>query len=199
MTIPAVRDGGAASPGPDTKPDVSVLIVSWNTRDLTVACLDSLPAAARRGLSYEVIVVDNGSLDGSADALSRRADILLILNPSNRGYAAAVNQAYAEARAELVLLLNSDVRFDPGALEELVRFLRERREIAGVGPLYVNPDRSPQEHHYRLPTFAMILVNASTVLRRLPGLNRLVGSYRMTDADFSEPRPVEQPSARGLM
>lgn len=90
--------------------DVSVLIVSWNTRDLTLAAVDSLPAAAGADVRYEVTAVDNGSRDGSGEALARRPDVELVQNQRNRGYAAAVNQAYRHACAEFVLLLNSDVR-----------------------------------------------------------------------------------------
>ena len=134
------------------RPDVSILIVSWNTRALTLACLDSLSASVDDGARYEVIVVDNGSRDGSAEAFQQRSDIRLIANPENRGYAAAVNQAYAAAQGDFILLLNSDIEFEPGALGALLRFLREREDVAGVGPLYLNPDGSPQQHHYRFPT-----------------------------------------------
>jgi GT2 family glycosyltransferase len=184
---------------PGLCPDVSVLILSWNTRALTLECLDSLPRSVDDGLSYEVIVVENGSRDGSAEALERRSDIELVRNGENRGYAAAVNQAYARASGDLVLLLNSDVEFEPGALSALARFLRERPEVAGVGPLYLNPDRTPQQHHFRLPTFAMTLANTSRVLSRLPPLARQVRRYRMVDDDFSSPLPVAQPSASCLL
>ncbi len=56
-----------------TAPELSVLIVNWNTRELTLKCLDSLPRGIGDGVSYETIVVDNGSVDGSADALGQRA------------------------------------------------------------------------------------------------------------------------------
>ena len=196
MEAAKTLDGPWAEPA---GPDVSILILSWNTRQLTLECLDSLPRSVDDGLTYEVIMVDNGSTDGSAEALRARNDIDLISNAENRGYAAAVNQAYARARGEFILLLNSDVEFEPGALSTLMRFLREREDVAGVGPLYLNPDRSVQQHHFRLPTFAMTLANTSRVLGRVPALARQVRRYRMLDDDFSEPRPVEQPSASCLL
>jgi GT2 family glycosyltransferase len=107
------------------RPDISVLLLSWNTRELTLECLDSLPDAVDGELRCQVVVVDNGSRDGSAEALAQREGIELVANPENRGYAAAVNQAYERADGEFVLLLNSDVRFVPGSLSVLHSFLSE--------------------------------------------------------------------------
>jgi GT2 family glycosyltransferase len=191
-------DPEAALLAPDP-PEISILMLSWNTRELTLRCLDSLPASATKGLRYEVIVVDNGSRDGSAEALAKRSDIQLIANAENRGYAAGVNQAYARARGNLILLLNSDIEFAPGALSVLHDFLLDHDEVAGVGPLYLNPDGTFQQHHYRLPTFSMILANTSGLLSRVPALAGQLRAYRMLDEDFSRPRPVQQPSASCLL
>ena len=166
---------------------------------LTAACLDSFPGSVEAGLSYETIVVDNGSADGSRDLLRGRDDLVLIENDHNAGYAAAVNQAYARSTADLVLLLNSDIEFLPGSLGVLVEFLRQHPEAAGVGPVYLNPDGSPQQHHYRLPTLAMLLGSNSAPLRRLPGVARSMRRYQMLDVDFSRPVRVEQPSASCLL
>jgi GT2 family glycosyltransferase len=178
---------------------VSILIVSWNTCELTLASIESLPVGIDDGLDYEVIVVDNDSRDGSAEALRGLEGVRLIENTANLGYAAAVNQAYRAAEGDLILLLNSDLRFDPGALSALARFLDERPGVAGVGPLYLNPDRTPQAHHYRFPTFAAIMAAASEPLRHIPALERSLREYCMLDVDFSEPRPVPQPSASCLL
>jgi GT2 family glycosyltransferase len=180
--------------------EVSILLVSWNTCDLTLHCLDSLANGVDVELSYEILVVDNGSVDGSAEALKRRRDMShLIMNRENRGYAEAVNQAYAESVGEFVLLLNSDVTFQPGSLSALVRFLRDRPEAAGVAPLYLNPDGTPQQHYFRLPTFWMILADSNALLRHLPPFTRWIRTYRMIDDDFSQARTVPQPSASCLL
>ena len=182
------------------RPDVSILLINWNTRELTLRCLDSLPGSSDDDLRYEVIVVENGSDDGSVAAFESRRDIhQLIPNVENRGYAAAVNQAFAASRGDLILLLNSDVHFRPGSLSALVRFLRARSDVAGVAPLYLNPDGTVQQHYYRLPTFRMVLSNSNALLRRLPPFRRWIRSYRMVDDDFSSPRPVPQPSASCLL
>lgn len=183
----------------EPSPDISILVVSWNTRGLTEACLDSIPRSVSPTTQTETIVVDNGSVDGSVEMLRARDDLVLIENDANLGYAAAVNQAFARATGTLVLLLNSDIEFLPGSLEALVSFLGAHPDVAGVGPLYLNPDGSFQQHHYRLPTLAMLVASASAPLRRLPPLARSFRRYRMLDVDFSRPLPVEQPSASCLL
>lgn len=105
-----------------TDPIVSVIIVNWNRRELLRACLLSLLAQTLRDI--EIIVVDNGSEDGSADML--RADfpaIRLIRNPENRGFCAGNNQGIAEARGRYIALLNNDAEADPLWLQELVSLL----------------------------------------------------------------------------
>jgi GT2 family glycosyltransferase len=182
-----------------SNPLVSILLLSWNTRELTLACLDSLPRSVDGDVSYEVIVVDNASRDGSAEVLAERADITLISNGENRGYAPAVNQAYAVSSGDLILLLNSDATFAPGALGKLVEFLRNHPEAAGVGPLYLNPDGSHQAHHFRFPTFGMTLASGSAFLMRLPSFRRRFEAYKMFDVDFIRPCVVPQPSATCLL
>ena len=178
---------------------VSILIVNWNTRELVLECLGSLPKQGT-GPSYEVIVVDNGSVDGSGDALSRQTGITLIRNERNLGYAAAVNQAYRRASGDFVLLLNSDVDLTPTALSSLTQFLLDSPSAAAVGPLYMNVDGSPQPFHFRFPTFKMTLANGGAVAGRLlPGSKQRLRRYRMLDDDFSQPRPVPQPSASCLL
>lgn len=180
-------------------PEVSVLVVNWNTCELTSRCLDSLELGMAGEAPYEAIVVDNGSQDGSAEALTRRDDIVLVLNQENLGYARAVNQAYGRSRGQLVLLLNSDVELEHRSLGALVAFLRHRPDVAGAAPLYVYPDGTPQQHHYRLPTFGALLANGSRAVRLLPGFAGRLRRYRMLDDDFSHPRAVPQPSASCLL
>jgi GT2 family glycosyltransferase len=192
----------AARPNTDKEvvyPRLSILIVNWNTCELVLNCLDSLPDNLD-GAPCEIIVVDNGSTDGSAAALDRRSEITLIRNTDNLGFAAAVNQGYRRSTGDLVLLLNSDVELTPGALESLTRFLLENPTAAGIAPLYISPDGSPQPFHFRLPTFTMTLTDGSALIRRLlPGSSRLQREYHMLDDDFSRPRPVPQPSASCLL
>ncbi|MDG4786345.1 glycosyltransferase [Micromonospora sp. WMMD1102] len=171
-----------------TVPVVSVLLISWNTREETRRCLDSLRVATA-GLPYEVVAVDNASTDGSAELLAVDPRVRLVRNPRNVGFAAAVNQAYRQAVGELVLLLNSDVRFHPGALDTMVEFLRLRPDAAGVSPLYLNPDGSFQQHYVQLPTFPAALT-LFTALRRVPGFRSALHRFELRGSDFSRPRKL---------
>ena len=181
------------------QPRVSILIVNWNTRDLVLGCLEFIPEATE-DLPCEVIVVDNGSVDGSSEALARRTDITLVENDENLGFAVAVNQAYRRSSGELVLLLNSDVLLTAQALHSMTRFLEDHPTIAGVAPLYVFPDGSPQPFHYRFPTFSVTLANCSSIARRvLPGISDRLREFQMLDDDFSRARPVPQPAASCLL
>ncbi|MFY1635538.1 glycosyltransferase family 2 protein [Solwaraspora sp. WMMB335] len=166
---------------------VSILLVSWNTREETRACLDSLPTGISDDLRYEVVAVDNGSRDGSAELLAGYPQVRLLRNEHNLGFAAAVNQAYRHASGELILLLNSDVRCHPGALTTMVDHLRRHPEVAGVSPLYLNPDGTFQQHYVNLPSFAATIALV-TALRRLPGFRHALHRFQMRGGDFSRPR-----------
>ncbi|WP_030490818.1 glycosyltransferase family 2 protein [Micromonospora chokoriensis] len=170
-------------------PLLSVLLISWNTREQTRQCLESLAATADAELDYEVVAVDNGSSDGSAAMLADQPRVRLIRNNHNTGFAAAVNQAYRRANGQLILLLNSDIRFHPGALSRMIDYLRERPEAAGVSPLYLNPDGTFQQHYVQQPSFAATIALV-TALRRLPGFRQALHRFQMRGEDFSRPRQL---------
>jgi hypothetical protein len=96
---------------------ISVVIVNWNRKELLRACLTSL--AAQRNVSFETIVVDNGSGDGSADLAEHDFGARVIRNGENRGFCAANNQGIAAARGSFIALLNNDAEADPDWLAEL--------------------------------------------------------------------------------
>ncbi|AYG03713.1 glycosyltransferase [Gryllotalpicola protaetiae] len=110
---------------------LTVVIVSYNTREQTLACLDSLVAEAARapGLEVSAVVVDNGSSDGSAEAVRARHPAVLVIDAGeNLGFAAGVNRGAAQATGEYVLLLNPDTTVLPGALVALVDFAQAHPE-----------------------------------------------------------------------
>lgn len=98
-------------------PDVSVIIVNYNTRDVTLACIDSI-AKKTSGVSYEIIVVDNASTDGSREALSTDGRILYIYNAYNSGFGTANNIGMRHARGKYLFLLNSDTLLVNNAIKE---------------------------------------------------------------------------------
>jgi GT2 family glycosyltransferase len=112
---------------PAEAPRISVVVVNWNRRDLLRACLASL--ARQTHSSFEVIVVDNASEDGSAELVqqltgSYPVPLRLITNSTNRGFCAANNQGFAASKARFVALLNNDAEADPDWLVELESVIR---------------------------------------------------------------------------
>lgn len=133
-------------------PAVSVIIVSFNTRTLTLRCLHAL-AEASSGMDVEVLVVDNASKDGSVAAIREaHPSVRLIENRDNRGFGAANNLAIAQSRGEYLLLLNSDAFMPPGSVRQLVEFLEAHPHVAIVGPRLLNEDGSLQRSCYRFPS-----------------------------------------------
>ncbi len=103
-----------------SRPDLSILMVNWNTREMTLACLRSIYAEART-TSFEIILVDNGSQDGSADAIaSSFPQVRLIANTCNHGFARANNIAADKARGQYLLLLNTDTLILDDAIDRLL-------------------------------------------------------------------------------
>ncbi len=111
---------------------LSIVIVSFNARTDLEACLASL-AANPPSLDHDILVIDNASADGSADA-ARAAGVRVIALERNAGFAAANNAGIRETRGELILLLNSDTVVPPGAIDSLVARLRAVPDAAVAGP-----------------------------------------------------------------
>ena len=125
-------------------PEVSVIIVNWNTRDMLAACLESV-CAERDSVDLEIIVVDNGSTDGSAGMVrDRYPHVRLRENPSNERFAKPNNDGMRMARGPYFLLLNSDIEVTKGAIEALKRYLDDHPETGACGPMLLYPDGSLQ-------------------------------------------------------
>jgi GT2 family glycosyltransferase len=132
--------------------DLSVIIVSWNTRELLSGCLRSVHEAAG-GPTSEVFVVDNASTDGSVKMIRQHFPwVRLIANSENVGFAPATNQAIRQSLGRYILLLNSDAEVHSGALETMVQFMEEHPHAGGCGPLLLNADGSFQTSCYPMLT-----------------------------------------------
>ena len=134
---------------------VSIIILSWNTRDLLKKCLKSIP------FYVEIIVVDNGSTDGTIHFLNslKWPNVKVIRNKKNLGFAKGNNQGIKEASGELIMLLNSDTIVQKGAIEKLVNFYQkqEEKKIA-FSPLLLNKEGTIQEEYYmKFPNLWQIL------------------------------------------
>lgn len=123
-------------------PSLTVIVVSYETRDLTMRCLETL-VSTTGALRPEIIVIDNASSDGSADAVAAAfPEVILIRSQANLGFAAANNLAARHARGAYLLLLNPDTETRPGAVEALLAFARTHPEAGICGGRTVFPDGS---------------------------------------------------------
>ena len=121
-------------------PQVAVVVVSYNTRGLLLACLASI-IESTRGRQVECLVVDNASTDGSAEAArAAHPQAVVISNADNRGFAAACNQAIRQTRAPTILLLNSDARLTAQAFDALAACLRQNERCGAAGCRVVNDE-----------------------------------------------------------
>ena len=117
--------------------DLSIIIVSFNARADLERCLESLHTG-RPATPHEILVVDNGSTDGSADAVRRWPGVRLIEAGANLGFARANNIGLRASDGANVLLLNSDTIVPPGAIDRLLAELDRRDEVAVIGPRLVD-------------------------------------------------------------
>ena len=151
-------------------PLVSALVVSYNVRDLLLDCLRALHASpsARDSRHLEVVVVDNASTDGSADAVEKEFPaVKLVRQAKNTGYGRANNIGLQECSGRFVLLLNPDVTVDANCVDRLADFLLVRPDVGAAGPRLLRPDGSLDLACRRgFPTPA-------TAFYRLVGLSRL--------------------------
>lgn len=134
--------------------ELSVIIASYNTKNVTLQCLDSLKEVSSK-VDFEVIVVDDHSTDGSAAALKKREkskEIKLILNEKNCGYAKTNNEGIKIASGKYVLLLNSDTIVKKDSFDKLLGFAKTVKDAGVVGPKLLNIDGSLQASCYHFPT-----------------------------------------------
>lgn len=176
----------ARSNGQAKGPAVAVAVVSWNTRDLLAACLDSLADDAAAGFA-EVWVVDNGSTDGSRELVRERYPWVTLLTPEdNLGFGPAVNLVAARTTAPWLVAANADVRLEPGALRRLRDTAAADDAIGMVGPRLLLLDGSTQPSVQPFPGLAtalLLLAHAGRFSVRARRALRLEG--------YREPAPGE--------
>jgi N-acetylglucosaminyl-diphospho-decaprenol L-rhamnosyltransferase len=135
---------------PSVPPDLSVVVVTYNSAPLIGGLLDSLPAALA-GLTADVVIVDNGSADGTADLVAGRSDCRTVRS-ANVGYAGGINRGVREtARADAILVLNPDVRLCPGSVPPLLETLGQPG-TGIVAPQLRSPDGALERSLRRAPS-----------------------------------------------
>lgn len=171
-------------------PDVSIIIVNWNTSDLLAKCLRCVETTVKQA-SYEIWVVDNASTDGSPDMVRRDfPNVRLIANAENAGFARANNQAMKLASGRYVLLLNSDAFVKDNTIDYMVRFMDTHPEAGMAGCKLLYEDGRLQPSCSTFPTLATEVMIAFGLDKLFPG-SPIFGRYMMTDWDYGDTRQVD--------
>jgi len=170
--------------------DVSIVIVNWNTRHILYDCLKSIYEQCSE-IDFEVIVIDNASVDGSADMVKKDfSQVILIENSQNRGFAAANNQGIDISKGRYVLLLNSDTIVLDNAIAKTVVFADGHQEAAVVGCRVLNPDRTLQSTCFMFPSILNMLLSCTYLYKIFPK-SKFFGREQMTWWDRSDVKEVD--------
>lgn len=181
---------------------VSIIVLSWNAKDLIVPCIDSLLNTIKT-TDYEIIVIENGSTDGSAQLLQHHykdvAQVKLILNAENKGYAGGNNQAWEIAKGEYVLLLNQDTIMPTGTIDGMYAWMNNQPSYAGATVTLKFPDGRLQYYmHRRFPQFFCLV--GAFIHKRWPSFApQSVKRYLYLDKTFQEDFDIEQAAGTCIM
>jgi len=179
--------------------DVSVVIVSFNSRDYLRSCLRSI-LNHTQSVEYEVVVVDNASADGSSEMVAAEfPQVTLLRRADNAGFAAANNEGIRAARGEAVLLLNPDAEFTSNVLPPMDRYLRAHPGVGVLGPKLLDGDGSLQFSCRRFPGLATALFNRYSLATKLFPKNPFSTRYLMTDFDHDSIAEVDWVSGACMM
>jgi GT2 family glycosyltransferase len=166
--------------------DVSIAIVSYNTKDALLDCVRSIHAHTA-AVAFEVIVVDNDSQDGTVAALKEAYPAMKILvNQDNRGFAKAVNQALAVSLGRFVLLLNSDTIVKDRALATMVAYLDEHSDVGAVSCKQWTGDGHLNQTCFPFPSILDHLVYAAPFQRIAPSMQVAAAATQAVDCTQSQ-------------
>lgn len=184
-----------------TECDVSIIIPNWNGGDVLATCIDSI-LQHTRGVDFELIIIDNGSSDGSRTTVqsfaARDHRVKAIFNDTNLLFARACNQGYEISHGRFLLVANNDILLSGDAVTALVRYAAEHLDVGVVTPLFTDLEGQPQEFVRRLPSALHILAHyhrlGRAVDRFLLG-RKLQNAYFYRDRSFSGVEEIEQAGA----
>ena len=168
---------------------LSIIIVNWNEREMLAECLQSfLPGLNTK--KDEVIIVDNGSIDGSIEMIGEQfPSVKLISNPDNRGFAAANNQALKIALGRHILLLNNDTLVHGDVISKSCQYLDKHDDIAALGCRVLNKDGSLQITCAQYPSLLnLILLTSGLWKLKWP---KFLGRFQMADWKRNDERDVD--------
>lgn len=156
---------------------ISVVVPTLDTKELTLACVDAvLGSAVSAGMALELVVVDDGSRDGTAAALAGRPAVRVLRNEVTTGFSQAVNRGAEETTGNLLVVLNSDSEVAPGSLEHVAEAFAADPSLGIAGAALSYPDGTPQWSAGPEPGLLWLFGQASGIpalLGRLPAWRRV--------------------------
>jgi GT2 family glycosyltransferase len=180
--------------------DLSVVIVSYNTKDLTLRCISALQdSLSKTSLKSEIIVIDNASQDGSYEELKKISTITAIHNPHNGGFGKANNIATLQAKGKYVLYLNSDVLVPSKPFLDKLIIQMENNTLVGVLTVRVNLPTGALDpaSHRGFPTVWRSFCYFSRlekITSHIPVLNRIFGGYHLTHLPLASQHLIDTPT-----
>jgi GT2 family glycosyltransferase len=170
--------------------DLTIIIPSYNTRDLLRDCISSIYETTR-GIAFEIVCIDDNSPDRSADMVAQMfPQVILIRNRINQHYVKNNNLGMRMSRARYACLLNSDTRMAGNALAAMVEFMDDHPDVAACGPKLRNPDGTVQHCIRRFAGIGTMALQAINWHKLFPG-SGLTQRYYATDFDYSIPQLVD--------
>lgn len=182
------------APDPSTAPDLTVVIVNYESGEFLRSCLGELPRAVEPSKTA-VLVIDNASSDGSLRGVGDLAEI--VRNPENVGFARACNQSLALTTSPYLLFLNPDCLPEPASVSRLLEAARQRPRAGAVGPRILNPDRTLQLSCRIVPPLRIAVGHA--VLGWAWPSNPFTRQYMLLDWDHHSERKVDWISGSAML
>ncbi len=180
--------------------DLSIIIVSYNTKELLLKCIESVKKYTK-DITYEIIVIDNNSTDGTVEALRKLKvtgyRLQVITNKDNKGFGAANNQGMKKAKGRYILLLNSDTKLIENSLLSMVMWMDEHPKVGIASCKLVNADGTLQPTGGFSPTLPRVFLWA-TLIDDVPFVGDFFGSYHphrsfytKSSSAYSKERPLD--------
>lgn len=170
---------------------ISIVIVSWNVRELLKKCLASIFKYGK-GLSLEIIVIDNASSDNTTEMIKKEfPQVALIANRENMGFASANNQGVLKTNGDFILVLNPDTEILEDGLQKMLEFMEKNYQIGIAGCKHLNPDWTIQPSVRRFPTFWALFFIFTKIAKVFPSIPS-VYDYLARGFNYKIAQPVDQ-------
>jgi len=157
-------------------PELSIIILTWNTAEITKKCVLTVEKYLKNKINYEIVVADNGSTDNTSEIFKSMDSVRYIKNENNYGFAKGNNLAAKHAKGKYLLFLNSDMELIDDSLLKMYNFFKKNPSITAIGPKFLNSDLTPQasifppqtvknaikEFFFQVPSYSKYLPKGNT-------------------------------------